>query len=107
MEKFKFVMDEFNYIKNAYQYYIGFLINIATFLTVSYKSPAYTVAFLFLLYLIARSIGQWHFKSQSSGFNRQNYMIGKYSPPWQTLFKVLWMLAEDKPEARKELEEWL
>lgn len=105
--KLKRLMDEFNYVKAAYQYYFGFMFTIATYLTVSYTSLEKTIALVILIYLVAHFLGKWHYENINSGFNRQNYMIGKYSPPWQTLFRVLWILSEDHPEARNELKEWL
>lgn len=101
------LMDEFNYIKTAYQYYISFIISIATYLTVSYQTPQRTILLLSVLFIITRILGKWHYENKDSAFNRQYYLVAKHSPPWQSLFKVLWELSEDKPEARKELSMWL
>ncbi len=103
----KILMDEFNYIKNAYQYYIGIFVTVTTFLTVTYRSIPQTLVTITTLFIIAHFLGKWNFQNINSGFNRQNYLIGKYSPPWQTLFKVLWVLSENHPEAKKELEQWV
>ena len=100
-------MDEFLFVKTAYQYYLGPIIMIATYLTVSNYTHRETLTIGAITYLFARTLGKWHFRNPNSGINRQHYMAGKYSPPWQTLFRVLWMLSEDKPEARAELEKWI
>lgn len=100
-------MDELNYVKAAYQYYIGFIITIGTFLTVTYHTPTQTIITVLTLYLLARTLGRWHYRSKNSGFSRQQTLVSMYSPQWQTTFKVLYILAEDHPEAQELLEKYL
>jgi len=100
-------MDEFLYVKTAYQYYLGPVLIIATYLTVSEYTLDKTILIGAITYIFARILGKWHFQNPNSGINRQHHMAGLYSPPWQTLFTVLWILSEDKPEARTELEKWV